>query len=463
MDIQPHRKLIKQGIELPEAMRAKPEFHNMVRMDLDEAFKEEEHPFRIAIVCAMWLTGFDVPSLSTLYLDKPLKAHTLMQAIARANRVNEGKNNGLVVDYCGILKHLRKALATFTGTPEEDDGNDPTKPNEELLEELTEAIGLARVFLEDKGASLDDVIHLTGFPRNAAIVACKEAVNENDESRKWFEVMCREIFKKFKACINIENINDYRGEKDAINVIYKSLQADRDRADITDIMRQLQQVVDEAIDIDPDRDSEEAEPYDISKIDFDLLRKEFERSKKKNTTVQNLRQVVEKRLQKLLAQNPLRTNFQIHYETIVAEYNREKDRVTIEKTFEDLMKLVQELTDEESRAAREGLDEESLAIFDLLKKEELNASDIKKIKDVAVDLLHTLKEKITGIDHWQEKETTRDAVQVAIRHYLWNEDTGLPVDLYKEDEVESKAGDVFFHIYQKYPTVPSPYYEAKAS
>ena len=73
------------------------------------------HPFRIVIVCAMWLTGFDVPSLSTLYLDKPLQAHTLMQAIARANRVKEGKNNGLIVDYCGILKNLRKALATFAG------------------------------------------------------------------------------------------------------------------------------------------------------------------------------------------------------------------------------------------------------------------------------------------------------------------------------------------------------------
>ena len=116
LDITPHRKLIKEGIDLPESMRQKPQFRNMQRMDLDEAFKEEEHPFRIAIVCAMWLTGFDVPSLSTLYLDKPLKAHTLMQAIARANRVNEGKNNGLIVDYCGILKNLRKALATFAGT-----------------------------------------------------------------------------------------------------------------------------------------------------------------------------------------------------------------------------------------------------------------------------------------------------------------------------------------------------------
>ena len=105
LDIVSHRKLIKQGFELEDG----------TRIDLETAFKKEGHPFRIAIVCAMWLTGFDVPCLSTMYLDKPLKAHTLMQAIARANRVNEGKNNGLIVDYCGILKNLRKALATFAG------------------------------------------------------------------------------------------------------------------------------------------------------------------------------------------------------------------------------------------------------------------------------------------------------------------------------------------------------------
>ena len=135
LDITPHRRLIKGGIDLPESMRSKPQFRNMQRMELDNAFKNEEHPFRIAIVCAMWLTGFDVPSLSTLYLDRPLKAYTLMQAIARANRVNEGKNNGLIVDYCGILKHLRKALATFTGTQAGSKGRetDPAQPDEELL------------------------------------------------------------------------------------------------------------------------------------------------------------------------------------------------------------------------------------------------------------------------------------------------------------------------------------------
>jgi type I restriction enzyme, R subunit len=129
-----------------------------------------------------------------------------MQAFARVNRVNEGKNNGLIVDYCGILKHLRKVLATSIGTKPEGEGGkiDPARPDEELLVDLAEAILLVRAFLEDQEGSLDDLIQKAGFERNGAIVACKESANENDETRKRFEVMCREVFKKFKACINVE-------------------------------------------------------------------------------------------------------------------------------------------------------------------------------------------------------------------------------------------------------------------
>ena len=463
LDITPHRRLIKEGIDLPESMRSKPQFRNMQRISLDDAFKADEHPFRIAIVCAMWLTGFDVPSLSTLYLDKPLKAHTLMQAIARANRVNEGKNNGLIVDYCGILKNLRKALATFAGTRsgEEDGKIDPTRPQEELLADLAETIGLVRAFLDERSASLDDVIQKTGFERNAAIVACKEAVNENDETRKRFEIMCREVFKKFKACINVPGVNDYRYDRDAINIVYKSLQQDREHADITDIMRKLQKIVDDAIGVHPPGPGTEGrEPYDISKIDFDRLKLELERKRTMNSTVQNLRQAVENRLQRLLQQNPLRTDFQQHYEKIVDEYNREKDGASIEQTFEALIKFVKELNDEEGRAVREELDEESLAIFDLLKKPDLKGADIKRIKKVAAELLETLKEEKLRIDQWRDKETTRDAVRVTIRDFLWNDKTGLPVDLYGEDDVAQKAEDVFRHVFWAYPTLPSPYYEA---
>ena len=232
MDITPHCQLIKQGFETADGKR----------IDIDMAFKKEEHPFRIAIVCAMWLTGFDVPSLATLYLDKPLKAHTLMQAIARANRVNEGKNNGLIVDYCGILKNLRIALATFAGHKGDNGGItqpgvDPVKPaDEELLGSLEEAIAMVRGILETHNFRLEDVLEKTGFERNKSI------------------------------------------------------------ADITDIIRQLHAIVDAAIDIkqfhtaDPDHNL-----YDISKIDFERLRREFEGCRNKNTTVANLKDAIEKR------------------------------------------------------------------------------------------------------------------------------------------------------------------------
>lgn len=460
----PHRRLIKEGIDLPEYMREDPQFRNMQRLALDDAFKEEKHPFRIAIVCAMWLTGFDVPSLSTMYLDKPLKAHTLMQAIARANRVNKGKNNGMIVDYCGILKNLRKALATFAGAGDDSrdgEGNeiDPAKPEEELLADLAEAFALVRTFLTDRNASLDDIISKKSFARNAAILAAKEAANENDETRKHFEVMSRAVFRKFKACINIKGINDFRNDYDATNIIYKSLQKDRDNADITDIIRQLHRVVDEAIETHPGVDSE-THPYDISTIDFTRLRQEFERSPTKRTTVQNLRQAIDKRLMRLLQQNPpLRTDFQRHYEDIVAEYNREKDQVTIEKTFEALIHFITGMEEEEGRAVSEGLDEESLAVFDLLKKPDLSPKEIKRIKGVSVELLDTLKAEKLRIDHWRDKEATRDAVRIIIHDFLWSDSTGLPVDTYTEEDVASKSAEVYRHVYRVYPTLPSPFYD----
>ena len=104
------------------------------------AFKSPDHPFRVAIVCAMWLTGFDVECLSTLYVDKPMKAHTLMQAIARANRVYPGKDFGLIVDYNGMLKSLREALAQFALGDDGDGGEEIVVPIEERVQALIEAV-----------------------------------------------------------------------------------------------------------------------------------------------------------------------------------------------------------------------------------------------------------------------------------------------------------------------------------
>lgn len=440
LDITPHRKLIKEGFETPDGKR----------LDVESAFKKEDHPFRVAIVCAMWLTGFDVPTMSTLYLDKPLKAHTLMQAIARANRISEGKNNGLIVDYCGILKNLRKALATFAGHTGGDTLGDPppeldpVRPEEELLADLEEAIEAVRAFLNAKNFRLEDVLEKTGFARNKAIIDAKEVVNQNDETRKRFEIICREVFKKFKACITIKAINNYRAARDAVNIIYKSLQEDVERADISDIMRELHAIIEESI--EPTSGVKEpTKLYDISKIDFERLRKEFERSPSKNTTVQSLKEVIEKKLLKMLMQNPTRTDFQKHYEEIVEEYNNEKDRVTIEATFEALLKLVDALSEEEQRAVKEGLSEESLTLFDLLLKPDLTKQEIDRIKKVAEGLYKTLNAELARIQDFAAKQGTRDEIKVKIKNFLWDDKTGLP-ESFAPEEVDEKTEAVFGHL-----------------
>lgn len=444
LDIIPHRALMKNGFENGEET-----------VDVETAFKDPAHPFRVAIVCAMWLTGFDVPSLSTLYLDKPLKAHTLMQAIARANRVYEGKNNGMIVDYCGILKNLRKALATFAGQRGDGPGGSGTPPapvkpaDEDLIAELEEALAMVRAFLFERGVRLDDIVEKTGFERNKAIDDAKEAINENDTTRKRFEVIARAVFKKFTACLPIRpQINDYRHARDAVNIIYKSLQEDRDNADISDIIRQLHTVVDDSIDIVKARRDENGKLFDISKIDFERLRKEFETLPRPHTLTQSLREVIETRLERMIQQNPLRVNLQERYEKIVSDYNKEKDHITIKKIFEELLKFIQTLNEEQDRAIREGLDEDSLALYDLLKKDDLNPSDVKRIKKVSIDLLLFLKQRMQRLNNWRANMSTRDSVRVDIRDYLWDGDTGLP-ESYATEEVEDRADAVYSHIYRR--------------
>lgn len=442
LDITPHRELIKNGFETADGKR----------LDVESAFKKEDHPFRIAIVCAMWLTGFDVPSLATLYLDKPLKAHTLMQAIARANRVHEGKNNGLIVDYCGILKNLRKALATYAGTRGGEGGDgapppetDPVRPPEELLADLEESIVAVEGFLSDRDFRLLDILEKTGFERNKAILDAKEAVNENDESRKRFQITARDVFKKFKACVNFRSVNAYRQRYAAIKVIYNSLEEDVQKADISDIMRILQGVVSDSIEAVESGLRDDRTTYNIAAIDFDRLRQEFERSPRKNTAVQSLKDMIQRKLEMMLRQNPLRTDFQRHYEELLAGYNSEKDAVNIEQVFAALLVLAEELDGEQRRAVREGLDEETLALFDLLLKPKLSKTDTKRLKAVAVGLYETLQTQIDAMQDFTATEQTRADIKVVIRNYLWDDKCGLP-ESYGQPEVEAKTDAVFAHM-----------------
>ena len=194
--------------------------------------------------------------------------------------------------------------------------------------------------------------------------------------------------------------------------------------------------------------------YDISSIDFERLKAEFERSPAKRTTVLNLMDAVEKRLARMIAENPTRTNFQARYEEMVADYNEEKDRVTIEATFQALIRFVAELSTEESRAMREGLDPAALTLFDLLKKPDLQKAEIERLKGVAASLLTTLEQRRLEIQDWRAKEATRDAIRQEIYDFLYNDETGLP-ESYSPEEIQQKSAIVFAHVFSARSGEPS--------
>jgi type I restriction enzyme, R subunit len=249
------------------------------RVDVDDAFKNPQHPFRVAIVCAMWLTGFDVECLSTLYIDKPMKAHTLMQAIARANRVYPGKDFGLIVDYNGMLKSLRAALAQYALGDDETDGEEIVAPIEERVQALVEAIAAAEAHLRNLGFDPAAFAGAKGFARIKAIADAAEAVYSSDEAKRRFEILARQIFARFKALLTEPTAYAFVERHDNIEAIYKKLTERRDTSDVTELLKELHRVINAAIRTQaPGEDQAEGLTLDISRIDLERLRTSSRRS-----------------------------------------------------------------------------------------------------------------------------------------------------------------------------------------
>ena len=438
-DIKPHRALMKQGFETPDGKR----------VDVEVAFKNSEHPFRVAVVCAMWLTGFDVESLSTLYIDKPMKAHTLMQAIARANRVYPGKDFGLIVDYNGMLKSLREALAQYALGDEGDEGGEEViAPLEERVQALDEVIEETEKHLRSLGFEPKDVLGSKGFARLQAVRDGAEAVvNAREKGRKRFEILARQVFIRFKALIMEPSALAYAERHDNIEAIYKKLEERTEVADVTDVLKQLHKIVGEAISaVEPGDDQMDAKRYDLSTIDLEKLRDEFSKKvKHKATALEDIKDLVEKKLEQMLARNPTRMDFYKKYMEIVADYNNDKDRVTIEETFAKLLDLVESMSEEEKKAAEDGLSEDEYGLFCLLQKEKMAKTEREKVKLASKDLLSSLHKLISRRDRWWEKEQTRAEVKVEILDTLH---TQLPNPPFTEKDKTAAADQVFEHIWQ---------------
>ena len=388
----------------------------------DKEFKDGENPFRVVFVCAMWLTGFDVKSLSCLYLDRPLKAHTLMQTIARANRVCEGKTNGLVIDYIGVVKALRQALADYTSGGRV--SVDPTPDIDKLYSRIHEIVDEIRKLMADHHFALNQVIQSEGFARIGEVQNGANALSCNEDTRKRFGIMARELFRLFKY-VEHDKLEDDRKARDAISAIYEVMHKRVVHADNSMLMKCINDIVSDSIEVRVD-DQDKEKKFDISKIDFDRLRAEFMKRKHQNLLLQDLQQLVEERLAEMLGRNPSRIDYYERYQAIIQNYNAEQDRAAIEKAFSDLLDLANDLDSETERYIREGFEnEEQLALFDLLKKDTLSKEDIKILKASAKDLLKVINKSISDMNNWREKESTRAAMESIIRDTLWGSLPGL--------------------------------------
>ena len=427
----------------------KPHRERMEKEELDKQFKDADSKLRVVFVCAMWLTGFDVKTLSCLYIDKPMKAHTLMQTIARANRVAEGKTNGLIIDYIGIVKALRQALADYTANPEGHDGNDPTVDKEKLIEEVLKTIASTTSFLKEHDFELNILIRAESFMKLHYLVQAANAMCETAEIRKTFCTYTTTLLKLWKYLDREDITQEMKQQKDAIEAIFKELQKKRQHADITDLSVAINRIVNDHLDIQPTMVAEDgpSRRFDISAINFELLRREFAKSREKNLILKDIQELLQERIAQMLAKNPSRINFYEKYQQIIHDYNQEQNRATIEKTFEELMKLSNELTEEEKRFVREGFDnDEQLSMYDVLMKDDLSKDDIKKLKTVAKELLEKIKALLATMDHPFDKQETKAAIIITIRDILWQE---LP-ESYSEESITQYRDAVYNYVSQHY-------------
>ena len=430
LDIIPHRLKMKQR-------------------NLDEEFKRADNPLRIVFVCAMWLTGFDCPSLSCLYLDKMMKNHTLMQTIARANRVAEGKNNGLIVDYIGIVQTLKKALAAYTKSADETGaGGDPAEDKEALIARVVEQVQESKDLLRERGCNLEILRAAKGFDKEELLEDAEDALDANVEIKKAFQGKVREIQRLLKFLDRQEIPQATYCDWLDIREIAKRLQAERRHADNTDLMVAINRIINRYVTTATPAAGEVADykTFDISKIDFAILKAEFAKEKRKHIVLRDLEACLQDKLSEMLADNPARADFYKRYNEIIAEYNSDQDKAEIEKVFIDLINLSNDLNAEQQRYVRENLDnEEQLALYDLLYSENLSKADIKAIKEVAKELYEKIHELMADFDHWGQKENTRATVDAKIGDILFEK---APDAIFQNQEKYRK--DIFEYFYTRY-------------
>jgi type I restriction enzyme R subunit len=429
IDIVPHRKRMNEE-------------------RLDELFKDPKEELGIVFVCAMWLTGFDAPSCSTIYLDKPMRNHTLMQTIARANRVFPGKQSGLIVDYANVFASLEKALAIYGAGK---GGKTPVRDKKELVEQLCTAVKEAVEFCAKQGVSLTAIHEATGMEKLHLLSEAVNALISPDELRKPFlahEKLVRALYQAVKPDKVAIEFAPMCSLLATLAETIKTQTGEGETPDITPIMGRLNDLLDESIGAEGFTIAEghagaRHGVIDLSKINFEVLAKKFKESKQKNLDIERLKAAIRATLDKIVHMHrALRMDYQQKFEELIADYNA--GSLNIDQLFAALLEQSRQLTEEQSRHVRENLLPGELVIFDILTRPapELSDAERDEVKKVAKQLLA----KVQGLlgTMWKGTQQGRSKVQDVIKDTL---DEGLP-RAYDKPLYEAKVEAVFEHFYE---------------
>ncbi len=432
LDIAPHRR-------------------RMVNEDLDIKFKDPDDPLRMVFVCAMWMTGFDVPCLSTLYLDKPMRNHTLMQTIARANRVFGDKVNGLIVDYVGVFRNLRKALAIYASpTSGGEEGESPVQDKAELVEWLRDTIEEAKNFCTEQGFRLDPIQVAEGFEKVRLLDDAVDALVGSDNVKRRFLLVAGKVVKLYKAILPDPRAGEFAPISILLKILTEKIHALAKQADIGEVMGQVEDLLDESVATEgyviqaasASLDSTD-HLVDISQIDFEALKATFAKSRKR-TEAEKLRGLIERKLNDLVQLNRTRMNYLVKFQEMIDAYNG--GSVNVEQFFEELVEFTKALNEEDRRGIAENLSEEELALFDILTRPNpgLSKNEEAEVKKVARGLLQTLKQEKLVLD-WRKRQQARAAVLLCIEEYLDRLPSTYTTDLYQE-----KCDQTYQHVYDSY-------------
>lgn len=428
LDIIPHRKRMNEE-------------------NLGEKFKDSKDPLRLVFVCAMWITGFDVPSCSTIYLDKPMKNHTLMQTIARANRKYPGKEAGLIVDYVGVFRKLQEALAIYGGASSGEDGEgEPIKNKAELVEYLKHLLARGITFLSEHGVNAQAIKDAQGFEKVAKLDDAVEQLIASEETKNSFMSQARIVSRVYRAILPDPDANELAPDAVLIAVIAQKIKALAPPVDISEVMQQVEELLDRSIAPVPYiiKEDDDQPLHDLSQIDFEKLKEKFNQGRKR-TEAEKLRALLSMKLETMLTENPTRKDFMEKFQKLIDAYN--SGSMNIEVFFKKLVDLTADLQVEDQRAIRENLSEEELALFDILTKPvpELAEKEKAQVKKVCKELLETLKAEKLVLD-WRKKDRARSDVRRTLEIVF---DRGLP-ESYDEGIYNEKCELAFHHIFTSY-------------